>query len=57
MIPMISKLLRLLADRLQRCRPLMLIVNFLILLWTFLEWLWFYAKKYYYKWSIPLWRV
>ena len=48
---------RRLADRLERCRPLMLIANFAILFWTFLEWLYFYVKKYYYKCSKPLWRA
>lgn len=46
-----------LVDRLERCRPLMLIANFAILFWTFLEWLYFYVKEYYRKWSKPLWRV
>lgn len=48
---------RRLADRLERCRPLMLIANFAILFWTFLEWLYFYTRKYYLKLSKPLWRA
>lgn len=51
----------LVVERLHRCilkhRPLIIFANGAILFYTFLLWLWFYANKYYYKWSKPLWRV
>ncbi len=53
----IPKFLHRMVDRLQRCRPIIILINALILLWTFFEWLWFYIRFYYMKWSKPLWRV
>lgn len=45
------------AHRLERCRFLVLVANFCILAYTLIEWLLFYLRKYYFKWSNPLWRV
>lgn len=55
------QLCTLVVERLHRCilkhRPLIIIANACILFYTLVLWLWFYANKYYYKWSKPLWRV
>lgn len=49
--------LRRMADRLERCRILVILANLILLIYTFVLWLLFYIRHYYYKWSKPLWRV
>ena len=44
------------VDRLERCKIFVIIANGCLLFYTFILWLIFYVRKYYNKWSKPLWR-